>query len=329
MKPATTDRPCAAINCLIDGDQEALKQEVYNGLSARQRYLPSKYFYDSRGATLFEQICHLPEYYQTRTELSILRTIAPAVMENLKEGNLIELGSGANWKIRTLLDAANGKRSKIRYVPVDVCEPALAQASKDLIQLYPELTVLGIVADITRDLGRIWVDGDKLIAFFGSTIGNFNEQESITFLRSVAGAMGPRDRFLVGMDMIKPTEILEAAYNDTQGITAEFNKNILAVMNCGFHANFDLPSFDHLAFYNEERACIEMHLRANRDVSVKIEDIGLHITLQQGETIFTEICRKFSREQVVQMAAEAGLVITRWLSDPAAWFSLVEMMSKR
>jgi L-histidine N-alpha-methyltransferase len=247
-------------------------------------------------------------------------------MKDLKQGNLIELGSGANWKIRTLLDAANGSRPNIRYVPVDVCEPALRQAAEDLTERYPELAVTGIVADFHRDMDRIMIDGDKLITFFGSTIGNFNEEEGRAFLENIAAAMTLRDRFLVGVDMIKPKEVLEAAYNDAQRTTAAFNRNILTVLNRELSAAFDPSLFDHVAFYNEKRECIEMHLRANREISADIGELDLHLSMKRGETIFTEICRKFSREKVEEMAAEAGLAITRWFTDEKGWFALVEMM---
>lgn len=304
---------------------EDMEREIRDGLTAEQKYLPCKYFYDSRGAALFERICRLPEYYQTRTELSILRNAAGEIMERLKEGSLIELGSGANWKIRILLDAANGSRSKIRYVPVDVCEPALKQAAEDLLALYPDLAVSGIIADFHHERDRIMPDGDKLITFFGSTIGNFSTEESRIFLSSIAAKMQQRDRLLVGVDMIKRKEILEAAYNDAQGVTAQFNKNILAVVNRELNASFDFSAFEHHAFYNEKRECIEMHLRAGKDMSVPVPGLQLIVPMKRGETIFTEISRKYSRKKVETMAAESGLSVTRWFTDCREWFALVEM----
>jgi L-histidine N-alpha-methyltransferase len=312
-------------NLLAGRKGASLSPEVREGLTTHQKFLPCKYFYDGRGSELFERICTLPEYYQTRTELSILRSAAAAIMGEMREGNLVELGSGANHKIRVLLDAANGTRRKIRYVPVDVCEPMLKRAAADLLARYPELAVFGIVADFTRDLDGIDVAGTKLIMFFGSTIGNFSEEDCIVFLRSVARSMTGSDRFLVGVDMVKDRGLMEAAYNDRQGITAQFNKNILNVINRELHADFDLSFFDHVAFYNDERECIEMHLKANRDVSATVADINLTVTMKKGETIFTEICRKFSRERLEQAASAAGLEIKRWFSDPREWFSLVEM----
>jgi L-histidine N-alpha-methyltransferase len=327
MKNAPSADRLEIVNCLYGSDREEMKREVLGGLTAPQKNLPCKYFYDSRGSVLFERICGLPEYYQTRTELSILRTAAPAIMKHFKGGNLIELGSGANWKIRALLDAADGTRSRIRYVPVDVCEPALRQAAEDLLERYPDLAVRGLVADFHRDMNRIMVSGDRMITFFGSTMGNLSEGESREFLESVSAAMNPCDRFLVGLDLVKPKEMLEAAYNDAQGVTAEFNKNILAVVNRELNASFDLSAFDHVAFFNEQRSRVEMHLRANRDLSVEIEDIGLHVAMQKGETIFTEMCRKFKKEDVVKMAAAAGLKVSRWFTDNRGLFTLAEFMT--
>jgi L-histidine N-alpha-methyltransferase len=313
------------IDCGNTAAQEEMKREVREGLTARQRFLPCKYFYDSRGSALFKQICRLPEYYQTRTELSILAKAAPLVMEGFKEGSLVELGSGSNWKIRCLLDAADGSRSKIRYMPVDVCQSALLGSTEELLSLYPDLTVSALVGDFHRHMDRLDQDGDKLITFFGSTIGNFSDEERSFFLRNVADVMDGRDRLLLGLDMVKSKEILEAAYNDDQGITAQFNKNILAVMNRELNASFSLSSFDHFAFYNEAAERIEMHLQATEDVDVDIEDIGLHVAMREKETIFTEISRKFRKETVEEMASDAGLMITRIFTDRQEWFSLVEM----
>jgi L-histidine N-alpha-methyltransferase len=309
--------------------QQELKQEVSAGLTAKRKYLPSKYFYDSRGSALFEQICGLPEYYQTRTELSILRSAARSIMRDLKEGSLIDLGSGANWKIRHLLDAANGSRGNIRYVPIDVCETAIVGASEELLCLYPDLTVSGIVADFLRDPESIAAEGNKLITFFGGTIGNFSKEACAAFLRNIASVMKSRDRLLVGMDMVKDRGMIEAAYNDDEGVTAEFNKNILAVINRELHATFDLSAFEHIAFYNEQTESVEMHLRAVRDVRAEIADIDMSVNIGMGETIFTEISRKFRKESFEASAAEAGLRITRWYQDRRRWFGLAELKARR
>ena len=310
-----------------DGALEDMKQEVRQGLTAERKYIPSKYFYDSRGSDLFERICEQPEYYQTRTELAILKKSARQIMRELKTGNLIELGSGANWKVRHLLDAA-GSRGKIRYVPVDVRESALVGAAEELLCLYPELSISGIVADFQREMDRIGLDGDNLITFFGGTIGNFPAEEGQQFLTSLAGVMGKGDRLLLGVDMVKRKDVLEAAYNDEQGITAQFNRNILAVLNRELSADFDPAAFEHVAFYNEGTESIEMHLRASEDLNVEVTGLDLHLGLERGETLFTEISRKFRRETVEALAREAGLGITNWYTDRKEWFALVEMKKK-
>lgn len=316
-------------NFMNDTYRSEIRKDILHGLTASQKFIPSKYFYDARGSQLFEEICVLPEYYPTRTEMSILKHGAPDIMSSFQNGDLVELGSGANWKIRMLLDAADeSKLPTLRYVPVDVSETTLIAASEELLEIYPELEVLGIVADFTRHMDVIPHDRPKLIVFFGSTIGNFNEEESITFLRRVSNSMKPGDRFLMGLDMLKPKKTLEEAYNDSQGITSEFNKNVLSVLNRELNANFNLSYFDHIAFFDEEKEQVEMHLRANRNVLVEISDLELIVELEKGETIHTEICRKFSRASAEQMVCEAGLIITQWFSDAKEWFSLAELRLK-
>ncbi|MEJ2716043.1 MAG: L-histidine N(alpha)-methyltransferase, partial [Deltaproteobacteria bacterium] len=272
------------------------------------------------------RICKVPEYYVTRTELGLLRSIAWELTRNFENGDLVELGSGANWKIRILLDAlGSARRSTTRYVPVDVSETALLAAARQLLKLYPELEVTGVVADFTRDLHQLPTGRSKLVLFFGSTIGNLNEAESMIFLEAVADTLADGDRFILGLDMIKSPEIVEAAYNDSQEITAAFNKNILLVLNRELRATFDPDDFDHLAFFNEDEGRIEMHLRANRRVDVEIRDLDDSILLQKGETIRTEICRKFSRSSAEEMLNRAGLAVARWHTDPKGWFSVAEV----
>lgn len=313
-------------NYLEDTFRQEIKRDVLNGLTSTNKYIPSKYFYDEKGSRIFDEICHLPEYYPTRTELSILKNAAEGIMANFQGGDMIELGSGANRKIRMLLDAAGPSgQSSIRYIPVDVSRTALTGAVEELIGIYPDLEVLGIVADFIHHINVIPNSRPKLIIFFGGTIGNLDEEESISFLKSVKGIMKKGDRLLFGLDMIKPKELLEAAYNDSQGRTAEFNRNVLRVINRELNANFSSSVFDHVAFFNRERERVEMHLRTRNDMSVEINDLDLTIKLMKGETIQTEICRKFSRESAGKMISEAGLTIAKWYTDPKGWFSLVEV----
>jgi len=312
----------------LDGEyKNDIGKEIREGLSALQKYIPCKYFYDARGLKLFEEICQLPEYYPTRTEISILRVIAPELMETFADKDIVELGSGANLKIRILLDAVDKSiRATLRYIPVDISESAVIETSRDLLERYPELQVLGIVADFTSQLDVIPTERPLMFCFLGSTIGNMGEDETISFLQSISENMKPDDRLLVGFDMVKTRETVEAAYNDSKGVTAEFNKNILNVLNNELNANFDPSHFDHLAFFSEDYDRIEMHLRANRDISVKLKAIDLETEFKKDETIHTENSRKFTGKSIKDLASRAGLSIQNWYSDPAGWFSLVVMI---
>jgi L-histidine N-alpha-methyltransferase len=306
-----------------------IRSDVYEGMTSSKKYIPSKYFYDTRGSRLFDEICTLPEYYPTRTEMSIIQDSASHIIDPFPGGDIVELGSGTNHKIRMIFESAGREKlSGLRYVPVDVSEDALIAASEELLEIYPELDVLGIIADFTRHIEMIPNERPRLLFFFGSTIGNFQEKARTDFIRAVAGSMKPEDRFITGMDMLKPISALEAAYNDSSGITSQFNKNVLSVINRELNANFDRAHFDHVAFFNREKDRMEMHLRANRRVSVEISDLQLRVNFGKGETIHTEVCRKFSRSMAEGMASEAGMVITQWFSDPREWFSLVEFRKK-
>jgi len=319
-------RSFEVVNYLDKKYQPDIVKDVREGLTAPQKFIPCKYFYDARGSKLFEDICRLPEYYLTRTEISILKDIAPGLMETSTHKDLVELGSGADWKIRILLEAAGeSNRSTLRYIPVDISESAVIEAAQGLLEIWPRLEVLGVVADFTRHLEAIPTERPVMYCFLGSTIGNLDEHESTSFLRSISDNMKLDDRLLIGFDMLKPREILEAAYNDSQGVTSEFNKNILSVINSALSADFNPSHFGHLAFFNEEHSRIEMHLRASCDFSVKLESLGMEIDFKKGETIHTENSRKFTRASIEEMASQARLSIENWYSDPDAWFSIVTM----
>jgi L-histidine Nalpha-methyltransferase len=330
MRASSAFMGLTARNRFEDDATNTMAQDVLAGLRAAQKYIPSKYFYDARGSQLFERICNLPEYYPTRTELRLLRTHAKDIVRGLGQGDLVELGSGANLKIRILLEAlGDRRRSDVRYVPVDVCASALTESAAELTTVYPELRVNAIVADFTHDLDCVKSNRPKLVLFFGSTIGNLDKREASSFLQSVAATLNPGDRFLLGLDMVKPVEILEAAYNDSRNITAEFNKNILLVINRELRANFNPDAFDHVAFFNSDEEQIEMHLRAGKDIWAEVKAIATSFVLRKGETIRTEICRKFRRHGAEKMIRDAGMEVGRWYSDPKGWFSLVEAVPDR
>ena len=311
----------------LDGKYRAeISCDARLGLSAPQRWIPCKYFYDARGSEIFEDICRVPEYYPTRAELSILKAVAPEIMRAFAHKDLVELGSGATAKIRILLDAA-GKhnRGTIRYIPVDISESAIAGSCEDLLVSYPELPVLGIIADFTHQLDAIPIGRPRMICFLGGTIGNMEAEEGASFLRDIAGNLKPDDSVLVGFDLLKDRSVMEAAYNDSRGVTARFNKNILRVLNNELKADFDETDFDHLAFFNDAESRIEMHLVANRDVRVYIAAIGMQIGIKKGESIHTENSRKFTSACIEDMADRAGLCIKESYSDSNEWFSVVLM----
>jgi L-histidine N-alpha-methyltransferase len=322
-----TNADCIEVrNYLQQSYCSAIAQDAIRGFTASQKCIPSKYFYDARGSQLFEEICNLPEYYPTRTEISILKHAAPKIMGSFPGGDIVELGSGANRKIRIFLDSAGEEKLlHFRYVPVDVSESALREASEELQRLYANIEVVGIVADFILHMDRIPCDNPRLIIFLGSTIGNFNETMQGDFLRSVARSMNPDDRFVIGFDMIKPKETLEAAYNDSRGVTSKFNKNVLHVLNRELNADFQPSQFEHVAFFNDEKERVEMHLRANKETVVTLYDLDLEIRIEKDETIHTENSCKFSRSRVENMVSDADLTIRDWYFDPKGWFSLAEL----
>ena len=315
------------LNYLNEDHREKMLDDIFQGMTRREKSIPPKYFYDARGSRLFDQICITPEYYPTKTELSILDQSAAEIMQIFFEegGDLIELGSGSNQKIRKLLDGMpRPGLSRVRYVPVDISRTCLLESAGELLDDHENLTILGVLADFTRHL-CVLPRGKKLLTFFGGTIGNFTEWEALNFLRSVRAMMNSDDRFLLGMDMVKPIELIEAAYNDRQGVTCDFNRNILAHIDRELGADFDPEDFEHVAFFNTGTGCVEMHLKARRNITARIEDLGLSVEIKESETIHTEISRKFSREGAQRLFQEAGLSVSRWFTDPKGWCSLVEL----
>lgn len=300
----------------------SLADDVRRGLTATPKWLPPKYFYDDRGSRLFEAICELPEYYPTRTEHALLSDIADAVVGTTRPAQLVELGSGASRKTRLLLDALTRVQPAATYVPIDVSESTLRQSAAALRIAYPALHVHAIVADYDRGVPPLGPSTPRLIAFLGSTIGNFVPPDDVVFLRRVAAQLQPGDYLLIGVDLVKPVARLHAAYNDAAGVTAEFNLNVLRVINRGLDADFDPERFEHLAFYNAEKAQIEMHLRARVAHRVHIAGLDLTVAFAAGETIHTETSRKFTRETAVGMLAAAGFHLERWYTPSDDAFAL-------
>jgi L-histidine Nalpha-methyltransferase len=301
---------------------DSLADDVRVGLTRSLKELPPKYFYDERGSVLFDRITSLPEYYPTRCERQILNRYAPAIVERSGAEELVELGSGTASKTRALLYAMAGQGALRRYVPFDVDESVLRACALELVELYPGLRVHGVVGDFGRDLGRIPDGHRRLFAFLGGTIGNLYPEQRARFLERIRDAMGPDDRIVIGTDLVKDRAVLEAAYNDSAGLTAEFNRNVLRVINASLEADFDPEAFEHVAFFSEADSWIEMRLRANGAQRVTIDGADLEVTFADGEEIRTEISAKFTREAVDRELHAAGLRLDDFFTDGARLFGL-------
>ncbi|HEY2437351.1 MAG TPA: L-histidine N(alpha)-methyltransferase [Solirubrobacteraceae bacterium] len=311
-------------SCLSESDERCLAEDVLDGLTRPFKELPPKHFYDAKGSELFERICELPEYYPTRTERLILERNAEEIVRHTGAGELVELGSGSAEKARILLEAMADADTLRRYVPLDVSGHALQQAAEELVDEYEGLQVDGVIGDFERHLDSIpGRDGEaRLIALLGGTIGNFPPGTRRRLLRTIAGLLGPDDRLLLGTDLVKDPEVIEAAYDDEHGVTAEFNRNVLSVINRELDADFSPDAFDHVAFYDREHEWVEMRLRARRAHSVLIARLGLRVAFAAGEELRTEISAKFSRARLEADLKAAGLTLDRWYTDPQDLFAV-------
>jgi gamma-glutamyl hercynylcysteine S-oxide synthase len=302
--------------------RDTLADDVRTGLTSDLKQIPPKYFYDQRGSELFDRITTLPEYYPTRAEREILNRRAPEIVRDSRAAELVELGSGSASKTRALLYAMAGEGTLRRYVPLDVSQATVETCAAELTELYPGLEVHGVVGDFGRDLARVPDGQRRLFAFLGGTIGNLFPDERAAFLARLRNLMLPDDRLLIGTDLVKDRSVLEAAYNDSQGVTAEFNRNLLRVVNDGLGANFEPEAFEHVAFFDEANSWIEMRLRANGAQDVRIEGADLEVTFRDGEEIRTEISAKFTRDAVRSELAGAGLELDHFFTDEHALFGL-------
>ncbi|MGN6371594.1 MAG: L-histidine N(alpha)-methyltransferase [Solirubrobacteraceae bacterium] len=308
---------------LHEGEQRSLAEDVLDGLTRPFKELPPKHFYDSRGAELFDRICELPEYYQTRTERLILESCAQDIALRTSAAELVELGSGTAAKTRVLLDALHGAGTLERYVPVDVTEQMVRECALALTSEYPGLQVHGVIGDFERHLDRLPDSvGMRLVAFLGGTIGNFPPGSRRRLLREIGRLLDEGDHLLLGVDLVKDSKVLCAAYDDAAGVTAEFNRNVLRVLNRELAANFDLDDFEHVALFDDEHEWIEMRLRALREHTTHVGELGLSVHFREGEEIRTEISAKFTRERIAADLAAAGLQLVDWLTDPDELFAL-------
>ncbi|MGW0465582.1 L-histidine N(alpha)-methyltransferase [Streptomyces sp. NPDC003027] len=303
-----------------DATDAALRADVLHGLTRTPKELPPKWFYDTRGSELFEEITRLPEYYPTRAEREILAARAPDIAAATGARTLVELGSGSSEKTRFLIEALLPGLDS--YVPVDVSESALTGAAEALLAERPGLHLHALVADFTRGLALPGSPGPRLIAFLGGTIGNLLPAERRVFLRSVRAMMTPGDALLLGTDLVKDEATLVAAYDDAAGVTAAFNKNVLAVIARELDADVRPEDFDHVALWNREREWIEMRLRARHALTVKVRELDLVVPFERGEEVRTEVSAKFRQAGVCEELTAAGLEPAHWWTDREGRFAL-------
>jgi len=296
---------------------DTLAADVRAGFAAGQRTLPPKYFYDARGSALFDRICELPEYYPTRAERSILVRRAGELAEMTGAAGLVELGSGTASKTRVLLSALSDAGTLRRYVPLDIDGEMIERTALELTEEYPGLSVHGIVGDFEHSLGALPKRcGRRLVVFLGGTIGNLLPGPRRAFLRRLAATLRAEDALLLGTDLVKNPDVLRAAYDDDAGVTAAFNRNVLAVLNRELGADFELGAFAHVALWNESEQWIEMRLRSRLDQTVTIPALDLEVEFAAGEELLTEISAKFTGERIDADLAAAGLApLERWTDD--------------
>src|SRR5438067_850990 len=304
MEPLTPPQPLAEPAIRIEShlsgaDERSLADDVLDGLTRPFKELPPKHFYDARGAELFDRICELPEYYPTRAERAILEQEADELARLTGAAELVELGSGTAAKTRMLLDALHASGTRVRYVPVDVTEQMVRDCAAELTEEYPGLQVHGVIGDFERHLDRIPpAVGPRIVAFLGGTIGNFPPGSRRRVLREIRALLAPGDHLLMGTDLVKDPAVLEAAYDDAQGVTAEFNRNVLRVLNRELDADFEPEDFEHIALFDPKHEWIEMRLRSRREHTTILHELGLTVLFAAGEELRTEISAKFTPARV-------------------------------
>jgi L-histidine N-alpha-methyltransferase len=305
-----------------DSAFEALCRDVRAGLQSSPKSLPPKWFYDSVGSDLFDQITRLPEYYPTRAEAEILRARAAEIASASGADTLVELGSGTSEKTRVLLDALRDGGALRRFVPFDVDATMLSLAAKAIQDEYPGIEIAAVCGDFEEHLAKIPSGGRRLFVFLGSTIGNLKPVARAEFLAGLASALQPGDSLLLGTDLVKDTGRLVAAYDDAAGVTARFNRNVLAVINRELGADFDVDAFRHVATWNAVDERMEMWLRSEQAQRVRIAALNMTVDFDAGEQVLTEVSCKFRSEGVADELANAGLRLTQWWTDAAGDFGL-------
>ncbi|MEV6611201.1 L-histidine N(alpha)-methyltransferase [Kutzneria sp. NPDC051319] len=314
--------PVVENHLTADHMARALRNDVRAGLAGPLKSLPPKWFYDAVGSDLFEQITELPEYYPTRAEREVLRARAAEIASVTRARTLIELGSGSSDKTRTLLDALQANGSLKQFVPMDVSESALSAAAETIVGEYPGLAVHAVVGDFTEHLALLPGDGPRLFAFLGGTIGNLLPAERAKFFGSIREVLEPGEWLLLGTDLVKDPGVLVPAYDDSAGVTAAFNRNVLRVVNRELDADFDADSFEHVALWDSDNEWIEMRLRALRPMHVALPGAGIEIDFAEGEEMRTEISAKFRQSRVGDELADAGFGLAHWWTDSAERFAV-------
>lgn len=302
----------------------AYAEEVLSGLKSRPKHLPCKLFYDERGSELFEQITQLPEYYPTRTELSILEAYASDIVQAAGTPiSIVELGAGTAAKTGTLLRAVARRQMRVKYYPADISPSALAEAQRRVRGEFPGALVKPVIVDFADGFSFLrQISGRKLVLYLGSSIGNFDWNAATTMLRQVREQLSPADGLLLGTDMVKPAEVLVPAYDDSQGVTADFNKNILRRLNRDFKADFDLDSFNHIAKWNASQSRMEIFLESRRDQVVHLGMTGTKVRFAAGELMHTENSHKYTVDSIDTMLCVSGFRLEQSWFDPFKWFGL-------
>jgi len=306
----------------VEDAEKALRRDARAGLTSMPKWLPPKWFYDARGSELFEEITRLEDYYPTRAEREILHRRAADIAEMTGAHTLVELGSGSSEKTRLLLDALRAGGTLREFVPLDVSETALREAVAAISRDYPGTRVHAVVGDFTEHLGRTPGEAPRLVAFLGGTIGNLFPGERATFFGEIREVLGLGEWLLLGTDLVKDPATLVRAYDDREGVTAEFNRNVLTVLNRELGADFPIEEFEHHAVWDSTQEWVEMRLRARRPLTVSVADLGLSLQLEQGEEIRTEISAKFRREGVEAELTAAGFELAQWWTDDQRRFAL-------
>jgi L-histidine Nalpha-methyltransferase len=311
-----------AVHLPPGGPLSGMAADVRAGLTKPFKELSPRYFYDERGSELFERITELDEYYPTRCEREILQERSSEIVEAAQPRALIELGSGSAAKTRVLLDAMSEASCLEAYAPVDISEEITRDTADRIASEYEGVTVLGHVCDFELDLERVPVEGPRVIAFLGGTIGNFPPAQRASFLRRIANLLDPEDRFLLGTDLVKDRATLELAYDDPEGVTAAFNTNVLAVLNDRLDADFDLDAFEHVARWDADNLWMDIRLRSLKHQVIDIRALDLQVAFAAGEEMRTEISTKFMRPGLEGIYAEAGLELTDWWTDDEGLYAL-------